>query len=179
MCGGSHNSIDCNSGSCDPDCDFGWQSCDGNLVNGCESPRNTDPGCNNGQSYAASVSGDTTQAPVVIQSFGEARLRMRVREESSGPENLYARFRLESPDGMMRLCLRCNSCTSGRRECGPLTGDTSVIVEADNFSVDSFDTFVEIDYVSSERTACGNWRLTIYSEWDNFEDDDIVVDCDG
>jgi hypothetical protein len=166
----------CTSGACNPLCSPGYQSCDGSLQNGCETLRNTYSGpLPTPTSIAGTVKGDNPQAPISFTGFGEQSLWIREYEDYSGPENLHARFRLQNPDGvMMQLCIYArpaqNGCGGGASACSPLSGDQSIWVSADETpwplpcNDDTVDAFVEVRWISSERTACGDWTLTVYSE---------------
>jgi len=175
----------CTSGACNPVCSFGWQSCDGNLTNGCETLRNTYPGAfPDPTGYAASVSGDVGRNPVVLTGFGEVRLKVRVTEDDDGFDSLHAQLRLQNPDGVsMQLCVSGAHCGGSGSACAPAGGDQSVWASADETpwplpcNDDSFDAFVEIRFIDAERTSCGDWTLTVYSESDP-PDGAINIDVD-
>jgi len=186
VCSGLNADVrQCTSGACNPICSYGWQSCDGNLANGCETLRNTYPGAFPEPSdYSASVSGDVGRPPVVIHGFGETRMKVRVTENDDGFDNLHAQFRLQNPDGVtMQLCVSGAHCGGSGSACAPPGGDQSVWASADETpwplpcNDDSFDAFVEIHFIDAERTACDNWTLTIYSESDP-PDGAINIDVD-
>jgi hypothetical protein len=117
----------CTSGACNPTCAFGRQSCDNNLVNGCEANRNTNPGCPGGYDPGG-ISGDVNNANVIRSGYGEARFRVRVSENSDWIRELTVGFLLTSPDGVnFDICVRCDSCGSTNFTCSSSTGRTDAV----------------------------------------------------
>jgi hypothetical protein len=176
----------CTGGTCDPTCAFGRQSCDGNLVNGCEANRNTDPAWPTSD-IPEDVSGDNNLANVTKTGYAEARYRVRVEEQDNGPDNQWVRLRLTNRDGVnMDLCAHCN----GAVVCAESSGRTDeVFLFADETpwplpgNDDTFTAFVEVVFRNAEREACNlgatpDWSLLIDSEADDPPGGAIVIDCD-
>jgi hypothetical protein len=184
VCGSSNvETRQCTGGSCNPICQFGWQSCDGNLVNGCESLRNTNPSCP-ADYTTGTVSGDVNRTNVVKSGYGEARFRVRVREEDDGFDDQNVAFIITNPDGVnMDVCVHCGGC-NGTVKCAQTTGRTDVVyVKADESpwplpgNDDSFDAYVDVNFASAYRSACSKWSLTIDSEA-AIPDGADILDCD-
>ena len=166
ICVNPNGSTTCNGGVCTPICSFGWVSCDSNPNNGCEVNLNTNPPCNPPTSIG-SVSGDTG-GTIVHSGNGEAWLTARITENSNALINLSAQILLQSPSGadydLYVYCSACGSPTGASATSGGQGESDSLYVEKDDsfFGGDgSFDIVIEVRYLGSTTTACGNWSLTV------------------
>jgi hypothetical protein len=160
----------CISGACIPECDHGRQNCDHltDVRGSCESNRITNPACPTAYT-SGTVSGDVNRDHVFKSGYGEARYRVRVREDSDWIRALTVGFILTSPNGVnFDICVRCNTCGNSNFKCSSSTGRTdAVYVSNTDYGFggdDSFDAWVEIFYTSGDRSSCGNWSLLIDSD---------------
>ncbi len=168
VCTNPHGTRACTSAQCNPLCDRGWQSCDGNLNNGCETLRWTGSSCPSG--YVGTLSGDTGGDVIVRSGFGEAQYKVQIAENNDGIVYLSAEFALVNPTGVdVDLCVTCYGCGNSPAQCSRLgKGKTDIVFyQRDDhwfpFGIDDTrDVIVEVRFGDVDRTACGNWTLYMY-----------------
>lgn len=169
QCVAYHGSNTCNGAVCVPSCDFGWQSCDGNPDNGCESLRNTNPSCPTFTALSP-ISGDGGSVIRTLTGFGEVWAQIRITENngSISSEDLWAYVELIPPAGAdFDLCVFCDGCGNGNVTCSTSRG--AGLIERVNLYNDddqglggiddSFNVVAQVIFVSASPEACDNWTL--------------------
>ena len=165
-CSGLNATRQCTLGQCDPICNSGYQSCDGNLMNGCEALRNTNPNCSTMLTRLASVSGDEGDGTSVTtrNGYSEEFLVINFTENVTPAEALTGTITLTSPAGVnFDLTVRCFSCGGALFRTSSSIGsiDSVHVSRTDEIANNNFDVVIEIRYISGERSACSNWMLEV------------------
>jgi len=165
-CTNAHGSSACTSGTCNPSCTFGWQSCDGDLSNGCESNRTAGNACVAASSLG-SLAGDAAGS-VTRTGYADTWLSVQLAETNSTPfpHDLSARIELDSPASVnFDLDVVCLSCAGSPFTSSQPAGVPDLLYVHQTDSIvgnDSLELVIHVRYFStSSLTACGLWTLTL------------------
>jgi hypothetical protein len=173
VCTNAHGGRACSGGVCTPTCSYGWQDCDNNPNNGCETTRlNSASVCNGAMEHdvidLGVVAGDDTGSSTTRSDHTEGWYHVKVAETSDGLNDLNVKVTFTNPPGVrFGVCGTCYFCGSGVMKCmnpPPAAGDTGTIYfgsDDDPLSDDSFGLELQVYYISGNGTSCGDWNMSI------------------
>lgn len=162
----------CYLGNCNPQCDFGWTSCDGNATNGCETLLNSNPQCSS-PPLIGTVSGDSGSgsSKTTASGRGEAWLRVQITEDNHNlfsTEHLIAQIKLSAPIGVgYDLYVRCGSCSGAAAGSSTLSAGTDTVEVRNDDALGGDDAFVvviEIRFSGTSGSSCGDWALEVIGD---------------
>ncbi len=163
-CTNAHGTTGCMTSACAPVCASGYQSCDGDLANGCELLVDTNPMCSTFVPPTSFVNGDSSSASLTASGHVEAWYAVNVRESllsSSAP--LTARITLDNPPGvdydLYVYCVNCGMLAASSLQ-GPGVQESVDIGRDDNFGDVSFPIMIEVRYYD-DTDNCAGWTLTV------------------
>jgi hypothetical protein len=190
-CVNPHGATACIGGTCSPTCTNGFASCDGDVVNGCESSLNANKNSSGSATSLGSVAGDSGSDTRTSSDWGAKWYRVRVNEVSSSAIYLSAGVLLSGLatndydvyvyaylyDSGLDACVWDVYWSSTTRSAG--TNESVVPAWPDQQGFfgcdDSKDLWIYVDFVSG--TSCQAYTLTVVGNSDAGFDPGSNFDC--